>query len=92
MDLETICLEFYKKLYKYKETSEGAINEVLEGLPATFTGDMNRALAKDITEKELAVALSSMARGKPLGHDGIPIELFSENVVDNWKRLTLYVN
>lgn len=77
-DLETICLDFYKNFYKYKETSEGAINEVLEGLPATFTGDMNETLANDITERELAVAISSMAKGETLEHDGIPIEFLQK--------------
>ena len=36
-DLEAICLDFYKNLYKHREILEGAINEVLEGLLATFT-------------------------------------------------------
>ena len=63
-------------MYKYKETSKRAINEVLEGLPATFTGTMNKALAKDITKRKLSIAVSSIAKGKAPGHDGIPIEFF----------------
>lgn len=39
---------------------------------------MNVALAKDITQKELSAAVSSMAKGKAPGHDGIPIEFFQK--------------
>ena len=77
-DLEAICLDFYKNLYKHKDISEGAINEVLEGLPATFTCDINEALAKDITERELATAVASMSNGKAPGQDGVPIEFFKK--------------
>lgn len=77
-DLEKICLDFYQNLYKYKEISEGAMNEVLEGLPATFTCDMNETLSKDITEKELSAAVLSMAKRKAPGCDGIPIEFFQK--------------
>jgi hypothetical protein len=37
---------------------------------------MNVLLTKAITEKELLVVVLSMAKGKALGHDGIPIEFF----------------
>lgn len=52
------------------------MNEVLKGLPATFTCDMIESLSKDITERELSAAVLSMAKGKALGHDGDPIEFF----------------
>ena len=77
-DFETICLDFYKNLYKHKEICKGTINEVLEGLPTTFTCDMNETLAKDITKRKLSAAVSSMAKGKALGHNGIPIEFFQK--------------
>ena len=63
-DLEEICLDFYKNLYKHKGILEGALNEVFEGLPATFTCKMNDALAKDITERELSTAVISMQKEK----------------------------
>lgn len=68
----------YKNLYQHKEISEGAINEVLEGLPATFIGEMNEALAKDITTRELSAAVLLMAKGKAPRHDRIPIEYFQK--------------
>ena len=77
-DLEEICLDFYKKIYKHKEILEGAMNEVLDGLPATFTCDMNETLSKDITEKELLAAVLLMAKGKTLGYDRIPIKFFQK--------------
>lgn len=39
---------------------------------------MNETLANDITERELAVAVSSMAKGETLEHDGIPIEFLQK--------------
>ena len=60
------------------------MNEVLEGLPATFMYDINQSLSKDITEWELSAAVLSMAKRKALGHDGVPIEFFSETMVNNW--------
>lgn len=39
---------------------------------------MNEVLSRDILEKELSSAILSMAKGKTLGHDGIPIEFFQK--------------
>ena len=50
----------------------------MERLPATFTNNMNKSLAKDITENELSSAIMSMAKGKAPGHDGILVELFQK--------------
>ena len=52
------------------------MNEVLEGLPATFTCDMNEALSKDITKRKLSTGVLSTAKGKTPGYDGILIEYF----------------
>lgn len=60
----------------YKAISGEVKQEVLEGLPTTFTGDMNATLSRTITEKELSTAILSMAKGKAPGHDDIPIEFF----------------
>ena len=54
------------------------MNEVLEGLLATSTCDMNGTLSKDFTEKELSTVVRSMAKGKTSGYDRIPIEFFQE--------------
>ena len=77
-DLGEICLDFYRKLYKHTRISEEAMNEILEDLPATFTCDMNEALSRDITERELSTAILSMAKGKAPGHDEVPIEFFQK--------------
>lgn len=76
--MERICHDFYKELYRHKEASEGAIQEVLQGFPAKFTDAMNVTLTREITKKELSSALTSMANGKALCHDGIPIEVFKK--------------
>lgn len=76
VDLDSICYDFYENLYKYREVSEEALREVFEGFPVTFTDAMNVALTQDIMERELASALTAMAKGKAPGHDGIPMEFF----------------
>lgn len=75
-DLRKIGLDSYQNLYMYKAISGEVKQEVLEGLPTTFTGDMNATLSRTITEKELSTAILSMAKGKAPGHDDIPIEFF----------------
>lgn len=40
-DLDSICLNFYKNFYQYKEVSEDALKEVLEDLLVTFMVSMN---------------------------------------------------
>ena len=77
-DLERICYDFYRNLYKHMDISKVALNEVMKRLPATFMNDMNESLAKDITKKELSNAVMSMAKGKAPGHEGIPVELFQK--------------
>lgn len=75
-DLGKICLDFYQNLYRHQEISGEAMREVLEGLPATFTVNMNVTLYRTNTENEVSTTIMSMAKGKALGHDGIPIEFF----------------
>ena len=77
-DIERICYDFYKELYTHRDISEVALGEALEGFPTTFTDDINKSLAKDITEEELSRAVKSMAKGKAPGHDGVPIEFFQK--------------
>ena len=75
-DLHEICLDFYQNLYRHKENSREAMREVLDGLPTSFTYDMNAQLSRPITDKELSGAIMSMAKGKAPNHDGLPIEFF----------------
>ena len=65
-DLDRIFHDFYEDLYKHKEVSEGALREVFEGFLITFTDEMNATLTKVITERELAAAVTAMAKGKAL--------------------------
>lgn len=58
--------------------SEVAIRNVFEGLTSTFTDTMNENLSREITEEELGKVVTSMAKGKAPGHDGIPMELFKQ--------------
>ena len=39
---------------------------------------MNEALSKEITEEELGRAVTSMAKGKAPGHDGIPVKFLKK--------------
>lgn len=49
---------------------------VLEGLPATYTCDMNASSSRTFMENEPLSAILSMTKRKAPGYDGIPIELF----------------
>ena len=73
-DIKQICVDFFQALYKHKEISEEALEEVLRDLPTTFTHSMNEALSKEITEEELGAAAKTMAKGKAFGHDEVPLE------------------
>lgn len=90
--MQRICHDFYKELYRHKDVPEGAIREVLQGFPAKFMNAMNVTLTREITEKELSSALTSMANGKALCHDGIPMEVFKKlqpTVVNDYHRMIL---
>lgn len=76
IDLEEICLEFYKDLYKGQPTLEEALMEVFEGLPVAFTEDMNEELTKPFSSMEFFKAIEGMTDGKAPGHEGIPAEFF----------------
>ena len=65
-------------MYRHNEVSEEALREVFEGFPVIFTDEMNVTLTKIIMERELAAAATVMAKGKALGHDGIPMEFFKQ--------------
>ena len=66
-------------MYKHKEISEVALEEVLRDLPITFTHSMNGALSKEIREGELGAAAIVMAKGKTPGHDGVPLEFYQKS-------------
>ena len=50
----------------------------MKGVPAIFTNAMNEDLGKEITEREFRRAVTSMAKGKAPGHDGIQMEFFQK--------------
>ena len=77
-DMEQICVDFYQGLYKHKEISEVALEEVLRDLPITFIHSMNEALSKEITEGELGAAARVMAKGKAPGLDGVSLEFYQK--------------
>lgn len=52
--------------------------KVLNGLPNSFTEDMNEELIKPFSAMEFFTAIEGMADGKTPGHDGIPIESFKK--------------
>lgn len=75
-DLERICHDFYKKNYKHKEISEEALTEVLEAFLRMISQVVIVLLTRDITKNKLSMAVTCMAKGNALGHDGIPMEFF----------------
>jgi hypothetical protein len=78
--MEQICFDFYQALYKHKDISEDALEEVLRDLPITFTPAMNELLSKEITEEELGLVAKVMAKGKAPGYDDISLEFFPKNL------------
>lgn len=48
---------------------------MFKGFPITFIDAVDGSLIKEITQRKFYGAVDSMANGKTLGHDGIPIEL-----------------
>ena len=77
-DLENICYKFYNKLYQHKEVSWEAIDDVFEDFPGMISHATGEALTRDITERELSTAVTSLAKGKAPRYDGIPVEVFSK--------------
>ena len=63
---------------KHEDIIEEGIREAFDGFSITRTQAMNEFSTNEITHRELGVALTSMAWGKALGHDGISIEFFQE--------------
>ena len=53
VDPHNICHDFYADLYKHREVSEKALEEVFDGFSVTFTDVMNVTLTQDITKREL---------------------------------------
>ena len=66
-DLEEICLNFYQKLYGYREILGEAMQEVLDGLPAMFTGDMNVILTKQLRRRNYQLLSYLWLRGRCRG-------------------------
>lgn len=52
--------------------------EIFEGFSTTITHVMSESLMRDITKRELSTVVTTMAKGKALGHDGIPVEFFQQ--------------
>ena len=77
-NMEQICVDFYQTLYKYKEISEEALEEVLRDIYITFIPSMNELLSKEITDEELRAAAKAMAKGKAPRDDGIPLEFYQK--------------
>jgi len=41
---------------------------------------MNATMTQDLTLEEVVKAITSLPKGKALGHDGLSIEFFQENI------------
>ena len=78
-DLDRICLDFYRKLYAFKEILEEALEEVFTGFPVTFNDIVNVTTIKEITERDLGAVVRYLVKGKTPGHEGLSIE-FSQRL------------
>ena len=85
-DLQNMCYEYYKKLYQHKEISEEAMDEVFKDFLGMILQATSETLMRDITERELATTVTFLAKEKAPGHDGIPVEVFSQVMAYNWAR------
>jgi hypothetical protein len=57
--------------------------QVFEGVLVTYICPMSESLSKN-THKEHFTLVDSMAKGKALRHDGIPIEFFLIALANSW--------
>jgi len=80
-DLSHFIIDFYAHLYSSDAHVLGttdAQEECWTSVPAWVTEVMNVDMTRDLTLKEIVDAISSLPKGKTLGHDDIPIEFFQE--------------
>ena len=62
------------------------MDEVFKDFLGMILQATSETLMRDITERELATTVTSLAKGKTPGHDGIPVEVFSQVMAYNWTR------
>ena len=62
------------------------MDEVFKDFLGIILQATSETLMRDITERELATTVTSLAKGKAPGHDGIPVEVFSQVMAYNWTR------
>jgi hypothetical protein len=82
-DLSQYITKFYANLYTYEVHTLGTLEaqeRCWENVPTQITKAMNANMTKVLTLKEITEAITSLPKGKALGHDGIPTKFFQECV------------
>lgn len=80
-DLSQYIIRFYANLYTSEVHASGtseAQRRCWESIPARVKEIMNADMTKTLTLEEVTKAITSLPKGKALGHDGIPTEFFQE--------------
>jgi hypothetical protein len=82
-DLSQYITKFYANLYTYEVHTLGTLEaqeRCWENVPTQIMKAMNANMTKVLTLKEITEAITSLPKGKALGHDGIPTKFFQECV------------
>lgn len=53
-DLEKLCHDFYKDIYKYKDITEETLMKVIKRFPIMFTEVMDVSLVKEINKNYIS--------------------------------------
>ncbi len=83
---------FYTNMYTYEPHSPNIVEaqkKCWESVPSQVTEDMNAAITRELTLEEVVEAITSLPKGKALGHDNLLIEFFQENVEKTTPTLLL---
>jgi hypothetical protein len=82
-DVSHYITKFYANLYALEVHASGtseAQERCWESIPTRVTEAMNVDMTRPLSLAEIMEAITSLPKGKALGHNGIPIEFFQEYV------------
>jgi len=85
VDLADYITDYYKRLYASEASAtglEGARKLCWPSVPLRVSKDTNALLTQELTLSEILKAISTLPKGKALGHDGLPMEFFHKCAKD----------